>query len=105
MYSKVDVTSTHGADEPTDEMGFYGRTTHYREKITKNLTPIDQSEFVKVFAKNNKLPDVMLVIKQIDRDHNGYITRNEMDDILKMTYREEFLDKNLYSIINKFGSL
>ena len=86
-------------------MGYFGRTTHYREKIDKNLTPIEQIEFIRVFAKNNKLGDIMLVIKQIDKDHNGYITRNEMDDILKMTYREEFTDKNLFGIINKFGSL
>jgi Ca2+-binding EF-hand superfamily protein len=29
----------------------------------------------------------MLTIKQIDKDHNGYVTRNELDDILKMYYK------------------
>lgn len=40
-----------------------------------------------------------MTIRQIDKDHNGYVTRNELDDILKL-YFEEFLNKDLDMIIN-----
>jgi len=36
---------------------------------------------------DNKLDGVMMTIKQIDKDHNGYVTRTELDDILKLFYK------------------
>ena len=47
----------------------------------------------------------MNTIKQIDKDHNGYVTRNELDDIIKNNYPKELEDKNIMQIINKFGSI
>jgi len=47
----------------------------------------------------------MLTIKEIDKDHNGYVTRPELDDIMKLHYHEELSDRNLNPIINKFSSL
>jgi len=29
----------------------------------------------------------MYLIKQIDKDRNGYVTRNELDDIIKLEYK------------------
>ena len=37
----------------------------------------------------------MKCIKEIDKDHNGYVTNQELDDIFKMTYPNEFGDKDL----------
>lgn len=51
-----------------------------------------------------KLHKVVMTIRQIDKDHNGYVTRNELDDILKMYY-EGFLNKNLDKLINQFSSI
>ena len=47
----------------------------------------------------------MSVVKQIDKDHNGYVTRNELDDIIKTNYSKELEDKNIMHILNKFGSI
>ena len=47
----------------------------------------------------------MLTIREIDKDHNGYVTRTELDDILKLYYKNELSDFNLYPIINKFCSI
>ena len=47
----------------------------------------------------------MLTIREIDKDHNGYVTRTELDDILKLYYKDQFADKNLIPIINKFSSI
>jgi len=46
-----------------------------------------EQEFIRVIQAENKMKEVMLTIKTIDKDHNGYVTRNELDDILKLTYK------------------
>ena len=55
--------------------------------------------------KSKKLKEVMYTINEIDRQHNGYVTRNEMDDILKMCLKEQLSLRNLMPIINKFCSI
>ena len=48
---------------------------------------------IKVIAADNKMEEVMRVIGQIDKDHNGYVTVTELDDILKLNYPDHFKDK------------
>ena len=47
----------------------------------------------------------MITIKQIDKDHNGYVTRPELDDIMKMLYPNELANKDIIPIIKKFSSI
>ena len=47
----------------------------------------------------------MLTIKEIDKDHNGFVTSTELDDIIKLYYQKELMDKDLMPFINKFASL
>ena len=37
----------------------------------------------------------MRCIKDIDKEKNGYVTNQELDDILKMTYPEKLGNKDL----------
>lgn len=46
----------------------------------------------------------MLNIKEIDKDHNGYVTRTELDDILKINV-PDLNDKVLTPIINQWCSI
>lgn len=85
MYNKVDFGNSINPDEPTDALGYIGLTSWYREKQGKT-NKLELAEFVKILVKNNRLKDVFHTIGQIDKDHNGYVTRNEMDDILKLYY-------------------
>ena len=48
---------------------------------------------IKVIAADNKMDEVMHIIGQIDKDHNGYVTVTELDDILKLHYPLHFNDK------------
>jgi Ca2+-binding EF-hand superfamily protein len=48
---------------------------------------------IKVIASDNKMEEVMRIVNQIDKDHNGYVTVTELDDILKLHYPEELRDK------------
>jgi Ca2+-binding EF-hand superfamily protein len=43
-------------------------------------------------------------IRQIDKDHNGYVTVNEMDDILKILYPKELDKADLKAIFKPFCS-
>ena len=55
--------------------------------------------------RNNKMVDIMKCIKDIDKEHNGYVTSTELDDILKICYKEELKDKNLKDIFRPFASI
>lgn len=37
-----------------------------------------------MYENNSRMREIMLNIKEIDKDHNGYVTRTELDDILKI---------------------
>lgn len=84
-------------------MGFFGIGEWYRDKVP--LKSISLSEFIRVFKENNKLQQIVLSIKDIDRDRNGYVTTTEIDDILKYHYPKELGDKNLLRILSKFQSI
>lgn len=48
---------------------------------------------------------IMKSIKDIDKEHNGYVTSTELDDILKISYKKELTDKNLKEIFRPFASI
>ncbi len=48
---------------------------------------------------------IMKSIKDIDKEHNGYVTSTELDDILKICYKKELTDKNLKEIFKPFASI
>jgi len=42
-----------------------------------------------LFKKNDKLLQVMQTIRTIDSEKNGFVTNQELEDILKLQYSEE----------------
>ena len=103
MYSKVDVADFEGVDEPMDPNGYLGKTKFYRDQV--DFRPISSGEMIRVIAADNKLDKIMFIVGQIDKDHNGYVTSTELDDILKLNYPDEFGDKMLAPVIKKFSSV
>ena len=104
MYSQVkDDNLDDDKDQPNDVNGYNGYTQYYRTQY--QLNPISEESFIKIIAEDNKMDQVMLTIKQIDKDHNGYVTRNELDDILKLFYKNQLESKDLTMIIKRFGSI
>lgn len=55
----------------------------------------DQSAYKQVFRH----------IRDIDRDNNGYVTSQELDDILKLEYREQLEGLYLKRIFKPFASI
>lgn len=51
------------------------------------------------------LDQVMSTINEIDKDHNGYVTKTEIEDILKLKCPEHFETRDLIPIIKKFSSI
>ena len=105
MYKKVDVTAFEGLDEPEDICGYIGQTKYYRS--IKKETPISDSEFLAIIKQQPRLvfDQVMSTINEIDKDHNGYVTKTEIEDILKIKYSEFFESRDLIPIIKRFSSI
>ena len=47
----------------------------------------------------------MRTIYEIDKQRNGFITTTELDDILKMNYKQELENKDLRLIMRKYCSI
>jgi Ca2+-binding EF-hand superfamily protein len=53
-------------------------------------------------SENNKLGKVVrTIIKECDKDHNGYVTNQELDDIIKIHY-PELAQNTLVSLFSDF---
>ena len=102
MYQRVDVKDKVGDEEPEDICGYLGQTKWYRQ--TKNETSITEQEFLEVIKAEPRLTfdAVIGTFHEIDKDNNGYVTKTEMDDILKLKYPEHFDSRDLMPIIKKF---
>jgi len=97
----MDFAVTGGEDEPRDVNGYLGKTVHERGKMQlKEITPTD---FIKTIYTRNKLKEIMFQISQIDNS-TGAVTKNELEDIIKLNYPDTLKDKNLMPIISMFSS-
>lgn len=47
----------------------------------------------------------MKVIKEIDSDNNGYVTNQELDDIIKLHYAQELGNREIKTVFKKFASI
>lgn len=103
VYDRMDFAVTGGEDEPIDQIGYIGQTLHERGPAGP-LKEITHSDFIRVIHQNNKLKEIMFLISQVD-NHTGCVTKNELDDIVKLNYPNELKDKNLIPIISMFSSL
>jgi len=103
MYNKVDFTNFEGIDEPMDINGYLGKTKFYRTQVKQ--TAITAKEFIQVMHSKNKMLEIVRTIDEIDKDHNGYVTATELDDIMKLYYPEELEPRDLLPLIKKFSSI
>ena len=58
-----------------------------------------------VLFEETKFVDIMRSIKEIDKEHNGYVTSTELDDILKVYCPEKLKDKNLKKLFKPYASI
>lgn len=48
---------------------------------------------------------IMRRINEIDKDHNGYVTSTELDDIIKLCYPHALKGKSLQALFKPFASI
>ena len=49
--------------------------------------------------------DIMKRINEIDKEHNGYVTSTELDDILKLSYKNKLSEFNVKRIFKPYASI
>lgn len=103
LYETVNIVDNDDEDVAVDACGYTGN--FYRASDSKHLKPYSSHQLIKLMTKNNKIFDIMKSIKDIDKEHNGYVTGTELDDILKLTYKEELSDKNLKEVLRPHASI
>ena len=102
VYTKVKIADTDEDDVAVDASGYTG---NFHREARGNLLPYSMEQLARLVARKNKLVDIMRNIKEIDREHNGYVTSTELDDILKIAYPEELDDKNLKLMFRPYASI
>lgn len=105
MYRQINVQEDL-KDETIDAAGFTGNFFS-RTKQT-NLKDLTLEDLGDLFKRDNKLSGLKGIIKNIDKEHNGYVTTTELEDILKILYPNDLegysfkkLFKNYCSSANK----
>ena len=96
-------------DEADDEdiaIDASGYTGNFHRNIDeKSLEPCTMEELAAFVCEKNRLVDIMRSIKDIDKEHNGYVTSTELDDIVKIYYKKELSNKNLKHLFRPFASI
>ena len=62
-------------------------------------------ELVKIIYNKKKLVDIARMIKEIDKEHNGYVTSTELEDILKLTYNSDLKGKDVKNAFKEYASI
>lgn len=91
LYNSLHIEDNE-QDDAIDTAGYIGNFHRADPKDAKDLT---QAQLIELFKDEDKIDELKFTIRSIDRDHNGYITWNEMEDILKILYPEPLQNKRL----------
>jgi len=82
VYGKVDVSKPDKKEEAVDACGYTGIFNRRNE----NLRVLTEEEWIRVLNDENKIKDIFIHIREIDRQKNGFVTELELDDIIKLVY-------------------
>lgn len=81
----MQIGDTDEEEVAVDTCGYTGN--FHRQKIeTKNLQSIKMEQLILMIHKDNQMLDMVRRIYEIDKEHNGYVTSTELDDIIKLSY-------------------
>ena len=66
------------------------------------MRALTEEEWIRTVNLDNKLKDVFLRIREIDKQRNGFVTELELDDIIKVVY-PDLTNYDLANIIKPFS--
>ena len=85
-------------DEAVDACGYTG----IFHRNTQSLQVLTEEEWIRVNNIDNKIKDIFIHIREIDRQKNGFVTELELDDIIKLVY-PDLVKYDLTGIIGPFS--
>lgn len=104
VYKDIDMQDLNDT-EFADNQGFLGRDQS-RANTSRRALPIKMPEFVQIIRERPQLMRIVKkYIKDIDRDCNGYVTNQELDDIFKLVFPSQLGDKDLLRLFRNFASI
>ena len=53
-----------------------------------NLPALNEIQWISQVNKDNKLREIFVKIREIDKQRNGFVTELELDDIIKLVYTD-----------------
>jgi Ca2+-binding EF-hand superfamily protein len=62
-------------------------------------------QLILMIFEDNQMLDMMRRIKEIDKEHNGYVTSTELDDIIKLSYPQKLKNYNLKQMFKPYASI
>lgn len=105
MYTQLKVQETDEDDVAVDTSGYTGVFHRDVKEDKKNLGAFTLGDLARLIHKDNKLIDIVRRIKEIDKEHNGYVTSTELDDILRISYKKELEGKNVKAMFKPYSSI
>jgi hypothetical protein len=66
------------------------------------MRALTEMEWIQIVSIDNKVKDIFLRIREIDKQRNGFVTELEMDDIIKVVY-PDLTNLDLVNIIRPFS--
>ena len=55
-----------------------------------------------MMLKDDRLKEIVLALRTIDPDRNGYVTQQELDDIFRESYRDQMEGKHIFELLKDF---
>ena len=62
-------------------------------------------QLILMIHKDNQMLEMVRKIYEIDKEHNGYVTSTELDDIIKLSYPKLLADCNLKQLFKPYASI
>ena len=96
-----DLEVRENQEEVYDACGYTGQMHRRRDQ----LKAITEKEFIDIVKKDVKIDEISRLLREIDERLTGFVTKTELEDIMKIVYEEELADKDLADIIQPFCSI
>jgi hypothetical protein len=81
LYKKVDVYEDDGEDDAVDNAGYTGI---FQRTSKDKLTVLSDADFLMIMMDKDKVKQLVQTVKSIDKCHTGFVTKTELDDIIKL---------------------
>ena len=60
---------------------------------------------ITMIVEDDRLKEINLAIREIDPERNGYVTNQELDDILRINYSTQMEGKHVFDFVKQFASV